>query len=327
MKAFVTGSTGFIGSHLVDKLIENSFEVKVLVRHGSKTDYLNSLAIELVEADILDYEAIKEVMRGCDVLFHLAAKADFSSNKEDCFKINYQGTKNVLESASINKYKMVVYTSTRGTISCAQGEFINETGKYSSESSSDDYVKSKIAAEKFALEMNQKGLPVIILNPTAVIGPRDVRPSSIGNIIIKLLTHKMLPFYVNGKLNFVDVRNVVDANILALSKGNPGERYIIGNKNITMADFISELRNITDDKHLMFKIPYPIALFMTYLYVFICRIFCLKPMFTIKKLHSLRRNNFCNNSKSINELGLAYRNFEETLKDTVVWFKENGYLK
>ena len=238
MKVLVTGATGFIGGNIARKLLENGFEVNALIRKTSNTLNLKKLAVKISYGDICDKSSLKEALKDCTGLFHAAANYSFwAKNPSIFYEVNVEGTKNIIGAALEAGVEKIIYTSSESTIKLPQKKKeppdINREGNFEANlcevndinSVSGDYKKSKILAELEVLKMQEKKLPVIIINPTTPIGPGDVKPTPTGRIILDFMNKKM-PAYVNTGLNIVDVEDVALAHVLAFQKAKPGERYI-----------------------------------------------------------------------------------------------------
>lgn len=249
MKAMVTGATGFIGANLVHGLIKQGYQVKALVRKESNRENIEGLDIEVVVGDLRDKASLIRALDGCEVLFHVAASYTFwAPDPRDIYETNVKGTENILEAALARGMKKVVYTSTESTIGIAKDRNLGtEDMAVDPRNLAGHYKKSKYMAEKLALKMCGDGLPLVIVNPTMPVGPLDIKPTPTGQLIVDFLNRKM-PAYVNTGLNVVDVEDVARGHILALEKGRIGERYLLGNKNLTLKEILAILEGIRDRK-------------------------------------------------------------------------------
>src|SRR6266853_1600261 len=267
MKCFVTGASGFIGSNLVHELVARGHSVKGLLRAGSDTRGLTGVDFERVEGDISDRARLKEAMFGCDWCFHVAASYHlWLKDYKPMYAANVEGTRNVLEMAAAAGCSRIVYTSTVGCIGYptpVDGRLTpsDETVPVSEAQMTSHYKRSKWQAEQVATQLARSGLPIVIVNPSAPVGPRDVKPTPTGQVIVDFLNRKM-PAYLDTGLNWVHVRDVAVGHILAAEKGRIGERYILGNAqgNWTMKqtfDFLEEIAGLPAPK---MRIPYLVAL-------------------------------------------------------------------
>ena len=267
MKCFVTGASGFIGSNLVRELVAQGHRVKALLRSGSDERALAGVGFERVTGDVLDRKLLEREIEGCDWCFHVAASYHlWLRDYTPMYAANVEGTRNVLEAAGKVGCPRIVYTSTVGCIGLPRtvnGRFTptTELDVISDEQLTNHYKRSKWQAECMAAKLVHKGLPVIIVNPTAPIGPGDVKPTPTGQIIVDFLNRK-LPAYLDTGLNWVHVRDVAVGHILAAEKGGIGERYILGNTegNWTMKQTLAVLEEITGIPAPKIKIPYWVAL-------------------------------------------------------------------
>ena len=255
MKVLVTGATGFIGGNVARQLLENGYQVKALVREGSNRRNIEGLDIEVASGDLLDRASLEAALEGCEALFHVAAAYTlWSPSPESIYETNVKGTENILSTARDKGIKKVVYTSSESTIGIAGGCTGTEDMEGSIESIPGDYKKSKYLAEQLALKMSRDGLPLVVVNPTMPIGPWDIKPTPTGQVVVDFLNGRM-PACVNTGMNVVDVEDVARGHILALEKGRIGEKYILGNKNLTLRDIFATLERITGIRAPRFDIP------------------------------------------------------------------------
>jgi dihydroflavonol-4-reductase len=327
MASLVTGATGLIGSHIAGKLVQRGERVKILLRKSSNTLNIDHLDAERVYGDIMDIESVKKALEGCDTLYHTAGfvsyrKADYKKMEE----INVRGTANVLSAALEAGVRKAVYTSSVAAIGVDPGGGIaNENTIFTLESEGIQYLNTKHRAEKEALRFYEKGLPVVIVNPSIVIGPGDVYLSSAG--LILWYCKRKFPGYIDGTLNLVDVEDVAEGHILAAEKGRIGERYILANENLTVKELFDLLERVTGIPSPKMKIPY----FLAYTSALIVeRILGLSfPNYSTMDLDSVRLSRFnwyVDSSKAVRELGFHRTPIEQTIEKTVKWFKDNGYL-
>jgi dihydroflavonol-4-reductase len=334
VKCFVTGASGFIGANLVHELVARGHQVKALLRPSADLRGLAGADFERIEGDVSDRERLLTAMRGCDWCFHVAASyhlwlADYAP----MYAANVQGTQNVLETAAKAGCSRIVYTSTVGCIGLP-GQLngavtpTDETTPVSGAQMSNHYKKSKWEAEQVALNLVGNGLPIVIVNPSAPIGPRDVKPTPTGQIIVDFLNRAM-PAYLDTGLNFVHVRDVALGHILAAEKGRIGERYILGNAegNWTMKEAFAALEQITGIRAPRARIPYWIALTAAHVDESISRISGKPPKAPLAGVRMARYKMFFNPAKAIRELGLPQTSPRQALNDAVEWFRTKGYVK
>lgn len=334
MKCFVTGASGFIGSNLVHELVARGHEVRALLRPGSDERGLRGATFERVIGDTSDRVSLAKAMRGCDWCFHVAASyhlwlADYAP----MYVANVEGTRNVIEAAVAAGCSRVVYTSTVGCIGLPRlnnGTIVatDETVPVSEAQMSNHYKLSKWRAEVVARELAAKGAPVVIVNPSAPVGPRDVKPTPTGKVIVDFLNRAM-PAYLDTGLNWVHVRDVAIGHILAAEKGRIGERYILGNTegNWTMREAFGVLQEITGVRAPAFQVPYAVALAAAHVDECISRFTRKPPKAPLAGVRMARYKMFFNPAKAIRELGLPQTPPRQALADAVEWFRENGYLR
>src|SRR2546426_2991818 len=266
MNCFVTGASGFIGANLVHELVVSGHRVKALLRQGADLRGLAGARFEPIEGDVSDRERLEQSMHGCDWCFHVAASYHlWLRDYRPMYAANVQGTLNVLEAAAASGCKRIVYTSTVGCIGLPKPVHdrlvaTDETSLTSESQMSNHYKRSKWQAEKVALELAGKGLPVVIVNPSAPVGPRDVKPTPTGKVIVDFLNRAM-PAYLDTGLNWVHVHDVAVGHILAAEKGRVGERYILGHAqgNWTMKQALDVLEEITGLPAPRVQVPYFVA--------------------------------------------------------------------
>ncbi len=328
MKTLVTGATGFIGSTVVRELLNDGADVRVKVRRDSDTRNIDGLEVERVYGDTRDRESIRAALKGCDTLYHVAAYfAHWSLNKDLFYEINVEGTKNVLEEALAQGLEKVVYTSTSNTIgSHGAGNFVNEEAEFNAWETGDHYVISKYLAEIEAKKICDRGLPLVIVNPTLVIGVRDIKPTPSGALIVDIANRDM-PGYIDGAINIIDVEDVARGHLLAAERGRIGERYIFGNENITVGDFFGLVADIAGVKPPRLKLPYGIALLLGHMFQVQSRITRKPPVVSVSQVRLGNMGEHFDNSKAVTELGLPLTPVRTTIENTIDWFKEKGYIE
>ena len=327
MATLVTGGTGFLGSHVARKLVQRGERVRILLRKTSRASNIKDIDAERAYGDILDINSVKEALKGCDTLYHVAGivsskKADYRRMED----INIKGTINVLSSALEAGVKKVVYTSSVVAIGVDQGGSIaNEETPFTLEPMGIQYANTKYHAEKEALKFYERGLPLVIVNPSIVIGPGDVYLSSTSLIV--WYCKRKFPGYMDGGVNVVDVEDVAEGHILAAEKGRVGERYILGNKNLSLKECFSLLEKVTGIPSPKRKIPYFMALTAAFIAERILRVS--SPSFVAQDVDSAKAARlywYFDSSKAVRELGFPQTPIEESLEKTIKWFRDNGYL-
>jgi dihydroflavonol-4-reductase len=334
MNCFVTGASGFIGANLVHELVARGHRVKALVRPGSDLRGLGGAEFESVQGDITQSEGLKEAIRGCDWCFHAAASYHlWLPDYRPMYAANVDGTRAVIEAAGAAGCQRIVYTSTVGCIGLPKlqnGRLVpsDENSPVSEGQMSNPYKRSKWQAEQVALQLVKKGAPVIIVNPSAPVGPRDVKPTPTGQVIVDFLNRAM-PAYLDTGLNYVHVRDVVAGHILAAEKGRAGERYILGNAegNWTMKEGFRVLEQITGLPAPKVRIPYFVALAAAHADETLSRFSGKPPKAPLAGVRMAKYKMFFSPAKAIRELGLPQTPPKQALSDAVEWFRQNGYIK
>jgi dihydroflavonol-4-reductase len=328
MKALVTGANGFIGSSVVKELLKDGAEVRVYIRGGSDVRTIEDLDIDGYYGDIRDADPLKKALSGCDTLFHLAAVNSYwLPDSKVFYDVNVEGTKNVLSAALECGVKKAVYTSSAVTLGYhGATKLANEEAESNLSDARDHYVRSKHLAEAEALKFNKNGLQVVVVNPTTVIGAHDIKPTPSGKMILDIVTGKM-PGYFDGGANFVDVEDVACGHVLAAQKGKPGERYILGNKNMKWKEYyqlIADLAKVEPPKR---KLTPRIGLAMGYIYHVSGNIAQSPPLLTGPMVKMLSMYGYFNCSKAMKELGMPQTSIKTTITKAINWYRENGYLK
>lgn len=334
MNCFVTGASGFIGANLAHELTARGHRVKALLRASSDLRGLHGANFERVEGDVSERDTLKLAMRGCDWCFHVAASYHlWLRDYAPMYAANVEGTRNVIEAAGAAGCSRIVYTSTVGCIGYPtplDGRVIpsDETTPCSTGQMSNHYKRSKWQAEEVAVELVRRGLPVIIVNPSAPVGPRDVKPTPTGKMIVDFLNRAM-PAYIDTGLNWVHVRDVAIGHILAAEKGRIGERYILGNAdgNWTMKQTLEALAEITGLPAPKMRIPHFVALAAAHVDETLSRFSGKPPKAPLAGVRMAKYKMFFNPAKAIHELGLPQTPPKQALADAVEWFRANSYVR
>ena len=320
MKAFVTGGTGFVGANLVRLLLQKGYEVRALVRQSSCLDHLQFLDIEVIEGD-LNSSALIQQMSGCQVLFHVAAQYSlWQSDRNTLYRNNVLGTRNILNCAREANIERTVYTSSVAAIGVKHG-VADETYQSPVEKLVGDYKKSKYYAEREAVKAVEQGQDIVIVNPSTPIGAFDLKPTPTGEIIVRFLQRKM-PFYVDTGLNLIDVRDVAWGHLLALEKGRTGDRYILGNQNLTFKQLLSKLEQITGLPAPKYTIPYPIPYTVAWLEENILAHLGKQPTIALDGVRMAKQKMFYDASKAVSKLGLPQSDIDKALAEAVEWFSQ-----
>lgn len=329
MTSFVTGGTGFLGSHVVRALLEKGAQVKALARKTSNLTNLEDLDITIVEGELVGVEDWEDALDGCDTVFHVAADYRlWVPDPENMFQANVEGTRQVLGAAIRHGVKRIVHTSTVGALAYPEdGESSNEDAEPVEADLIGPYKQSKREAELIARELAEEGHPIVIVNPSTPVGPRDIKPTPTGQMIVDFLNGKM-PGYLNTGLNLIDVRDCAKGHLLAAEKGQPGERYILGNRNITLKEILEIVARYSGRKPPRFRVPYPIALAYACASTFVAdHITHRPPVASVVGVKLAGHFMYFDASKAVSELGLPQNPIENALKDAVAWYRENRYIK
>jgi dihydroflavonol-4-reductase len=329
MKALVLGATGQLGANLVRALLEKGYQVRAFKRKTSKTIGITRLPIETADGDLMDRDSILQALKGCQVLFH--AGPYYPSRTvpvAQAVELGLTDVRNVMESAKTARLERVVYTSALTTIGppSQAGMLANEECVFKTRFTKNPYLIAKSVMEEEVLRYAKDGLPVVIVNPTTLLGPYDSRPSS-GTQILMIAKH-LMPAYIEGLTNVIDVRDVASGMVLALEKGRVGKRYIMGNLNTSQSELSRMIARILNVSPPRIRMPFPVARwgsrFGEWGFSHILRKPPPIPAFFVEVIGQLQHYD---SSKAIGELGLSQHPVENAILDAVKWFRENGYLK
>ena len=328
MRVLVTGATGFIGGNLARRLWEQGHQVKALVRPGANTLTIDDTGIEPVAGDILDRESVAQAAEGCQAVFHCAAAYTFwTRDPNSVYRTNVEGTEVVLEEAHRAGASKIVYTSTVSTVGMPQSGLGTEDVQLAPGHLIGHYMKSKYQAEQVALAKANEGLPVVIVNPTAPIGPWDVKPTPTGRMILDFLRGRV-PAYLDTGMNLVDVADVADGHILALEKGRIGERYLLGNRNMTLKEIFGALHQLTGIPAPRWRAPYWLVIGAGYVDQLLeGTIMRREPRIPLEGVKVSKTPTYVSCEKAVTELGLPQSPVEGALEKAANWFIENGYAR
>jgi dihydroflavonol-4-reductase len=353
LKAFVTGATGFLGSHVARVLAEQGAELRLLVRPTSDLRNLDGLDADRVVGDLRDAASIEKALAGCDVVFHVAADYRLwvrGRDSNEMYRSNVEGTRSLLEAARKQGVRRVVYTSsvaTMGFISDHATAELRSAGQVGAPAPTQartahtstvadenspvslgdmigHYKRSKFMAEQVAFDAARSGVDVVIVNPTTPIGERDIKPTPTGRIVVDFLKQKF-PAYVETGLNLVDATECARGHVQALEKGRSGERYILGGENLTLKQILDQLAAITGLPSPTVKVPYIVALAGGVFYEFTGRLLGREPRTTIDAVRLSRKMMFVSSAKAERELGWRTVPVDAALRRSVEWFRASGY--
>ena len=326
-KALVTGASGFVGSAVARALIERGVDVRALVRASSPQQHLAGLDLEFVTGDLRDAESVRRAMAGVRFLFHVAADYRlWARDPHEIVENNMRSTRIVMEEAQAAGVERIVYTSSVATLRTGpSGETFDESVNMDESHAIGAYKRSKLLAEKVVVEMTKQGLPAVIVNPSTPVGPRDVKPTPTGRLIVEAAAGRV-PAFVDTGLNMVHVDDVAEGHLLALERGRIGERYILGGQNAGLADILATVARQTGRKPPRIKLPraavYPVALAAEA----VARRTGREPFITVDGLKMSKNRMFFTSAKAERDLGYRARPYAEGISDAIDWFKKAGRL-
>jgi dihydroflavonol-4-reductase len=333
LRAFVTGATGFLGSHVARVLAEQGAELRLLVRPTSDLRNIKDLNADRVVGDLRDSASIEKALSGCEVVFHVAADYRLwvrGRDSGEMYRSNVEGTRGLIEAARKQGVRRVVYTSSVATMGFTsttnKGSVADEESPVSLAEMIGHYKRSKFMAEQAAVEAARSGVDVVIVNPTTPIGERDIKPTPTGRIVLDFLKRKF-PAYVETGLNLVDATECARGHVQALEKGRSGERYILGGENLTLKQILDRLAAITGLKSPTVKLPYFFALAAGVVDETVTgRLLGREPRATIDAVRMGRKMMFVSSAKAERELGWRTVPVDGALRRSVEWFRANGYV-
>ena len=330
MTVFLTGATGFVGSAVLRQLLLAGHEVRVLARKGGDRRNIEGVSCEVIEGDLGDANTYKAALQGCSGLFHVAA--DYRIWAPDALamnRINVDGTRDLLRLSAECGIERIVYTSSVATLG------LNKDGTPSNESTPCNYTdmigvykRSKFLAEAEVQRLvSEESIPVVIVNPSAPIGPRDIKPTPTGRIVLDAARGK-IPAYVDTGLNFVHVEDVADGHILAYKKGEVGQRYILGGENYTLLQMLTEISDLVGLKPPSIKLPQNALLPIAYLVESASRLTGnWEPFVTVDGVKMSKKLMYFSSDKAKETLGYKTQAVNTAVVDAVEWYRKNGYLQ
>jgi dihydroflavonol-4-reductase len=329
MLIFLTGATGFLGSHIARVLTAQGANLRLLVRPTSNLRNLEGLKAETVMGELQDPASLDKAICGCDTIFHVAADYRlWLRNPAEMYRSNVDGTRAIIEAARKNGVRRVVHTSSVATMGfTSNGHPADEDSPVSLSDMIGHYKRSKFMSEQIALEAGRSGnLHVVVVNPTTPVGEQDVKPTPTGRIIVDFLKRKF-PAYVETGLNLVDATECARGHVAALEKGRSGERYILGGENLTLKQILDKLADITGLPSPRVKLPYAFAFAAGAVDETITgRLLRREPRATIDTVRMGKKKMFASSAKAERELGWKIVPVEDALERAVKWFRTNGYV-
>jgi len=325
MRLFVTGATGFVGAHVAQLAAQKGAELRVLARPTSNINHLPRHA-EVVVGDLRKPAAFASALQGCDALIHVAADYRlWVPDPAEMYKANVEGTRELLRLAREAGVPRVVYTSSVATMGFHDDAVVDEETPVSEAAMIGPYKRSKWLAEQVAIEAVRAGQHVIILNPTTPIGSLDTKPTPTGRIVVDFL-NKNFPAYVDTGLNLVDVEEIARMHLVALERGTPGERYILGGENLTLKQILDRLAAITGLPSPTMKVPHAVAMAFAFFDETITgKLRGKEPRATVEAVRMGKKMMFASSAKAERELGLRVMRVDRALQSSVDWFIANGY--
>lgn len=322
----VTGASGFIGHHVTRVLCTRGEKVRVILRKTSRREHLAGLPVELVEGDLREPATLVRALAGASRLYHVAAAYTFGARDPAyIYADNVEGTRNVLQAAADARVERVVYTSTVGALATSTRDSVSdETTPVSQRDIVSHYKVSKYLAQQVAEEFAAGGLDVVIVNPSAPVGPGDAKPTPTGKMIVDFLKGKM-PAYVDTGLNLIAVEDVAEGHRLAALNGKRGEKYILGHENMHLREILEMLALVSGRKAPRVQIPHAVAYAAAACSEVKARLTGGRPQIALESVRMARKFNFVDASKAVRELGLPQTSIEAALKRAVDWFRAHGY--
>jgi len=327
VKVFITGATGFVGSHVAQELSRRGADLRILIRSTSKLENLAGLPAETVTGDLLQVDALRGAVSGCDAVMHVAADYRlWVTDPEKMHATNVVGTRELLRIAREEGVRRVVYTSSVATIGCfSDGRLADEATPVSLANMIGHYKRSKYLAEQEAVTAARDGQQVIILNPTTPIGSGDIKPTPTGRIVVDFLNRKF-PAYMDTGLNLVDVNEVARTHVHALERGRSGERYILGGENLTLKQLLDKMSAITGLPSPTMRVPHSVAMaFAVWDQTVTGRLRGREPRATVEAVRMGKKKMFVSSAKAERELGFQVLPVYAALRSAIDWFRAHGY--
>jgi dihydroflavonol-4-reductase len=324
MPVFVTGGTGFIGSHLVEALVRKNEQVYALARKTSNTNRLKKLGVTLIDGDVTDASSLKGAMKDCQTVYHLANRYEmWLPDKSVFYKVNVEGTRNVLNEAMNAGVEKVVYTSAAEALGEKKGEIATEETRHSGVFLS-EHCRTKYLGLVEALKLRDRGLPLVVIMPCAVIGPGDFKAT--GKLILRLLNQK-LPgiFFGDSSIAFVYAKDVVEGEMLAAEKGKVGEKYILSSEILKVREFFETICNIGNVPMPTREISPAICYMLAYMMEFASFFTKTHPEMPLPLVRVMEHGMMFDNSKAKRELGIKFTPIKDALSETVAWYRTQGY--
>jgi len=330
MITLVTGASGFVGSAIVRQLLQAGHQVRALLRKHSPQDNIHDLPVEIVTGDLTDISSLHNAVSDCSALFHVAADYRlWMRNPDDMYRVNVEGTRSIMLAAAEAGITRIVYTSSVATLGLhANGAPADETTPSKLDGMIGHYKRSKFMAETIVRKLvAEQGLPAIIVNPAGPAGPRDIKPTPTGQMILDTMRGRM-PGYIDTGLNIVHVDDVAKGHLLAFERGVTGERYILGGENLALKDILGRVAILANRTPPRIRMPYHVVLPLAWLSEAAATITgAAQPLIAVDGVRMTRKRMFFSSNKARRELGYNPRPAQAALEDAVTWFKQHGYCK
>jgi dihydroflavonol-4-reductase len=327
MNVFLTGATGFVGSHVARAFAAQGVRLRLLIRSSSRLDNLEGFSAETVTGDLRNPDSFRSALADCEVLVHVAADYRlWVRDPQVMYAANVDGTRNLLALAREVGVARVVYTSSVATMGFREdGTIVDENTPVSLDDMIGHYKRSKYLAEQEAITAAHDGQQVIVLNPTTPIGANDIKPTPTGQIVVDFLNHKF-PAYVETGLNLVDVAEVARMHVAALERGRPGERYILGGENLSLKQILDKMSAITGIPSPTMKVPHSVAMAFAFLDETVTgRLRGKEPRATVEAVRMGKKKMFASSAKAERDLGFRIVPVYAALRAAIDWFRAHGY--
>jgi dihydroflavonol-4-reductase len=326
-RAFVTGGTGFIGSAILRALLDEGTEVRALARKGTPRDNVEGLNLEIVEGDLADREALRRGLSGCTELYHCAALYAFwAKDPAEFLRSNVDGSRDIVRLAMDAGVSRIVYTSSVATVAPIPDGVATEDSWAKVEDAPGHYKRSKILAEQEVLRLaREENAPVIVVNPSAPIGPRDLKPTPTGKLLVDFV-HRRMPAYVDTGLNLVDVDDCGRGHVLAARKGRVGERYILGGENLSLIEILRLLADLTGLKAPSIRLPHAVSIAAAAACEMLAKVTGREPLLPLEPTKLARKHMYFDAAKARDELGFASAPVRESLARALAWFEARDMI-
>jgi len=328
MTTLVTGASGFVGSAVVRQLLQSGHDVRVLLRQSSRRDNISDLPVEIVSGNLTDMPSLQNAVSGCSALFHIAADYRlWTRNPDAMYAVNVDGTRNIMVAAADAGVSRIVYTSSVATLGLhADGTPADETTPSGLNDMIGHYKRSKFMAEQIVQQLvADQGLAAVIVNPAGPVGPRDIKPTPTGQMVLDTMRGRM-PGYIDTGLNIVHVDDVAAAHLLAFEKGVLGERYILGGENLPLKEILTRVATLAGRKPPCIRMPYYGVLPLAWLSEAVATITdAAQPLIAADGVRMTRKRMYFSSAKAQRQLGYAPRPAQAALEDAVTWFNQHGY--